>query len=336
MANRWHGLALATLLAALTACGGTTTTGDRPPAPTPSASAPASPSPTPHATPSAQPSRSPSPSRHPSAQPSPTQRSAPVVTKLLVFVVENHSLDEMRGQMPFVSGLARRFGYASHYAAVSHPSLPNYLAMAGGDTFGVTDDAGPASHALHGATVFGQALAHGRTAKVYAEAMPGTCATTEADPYAVKHNAWAYFVDERAACRRYDVPLDALPADVGAGRLPEAGLVVPDLCHDAHDCTLAVADGWLRDQVGRVMSGPDWRSGHLAIVVTADEDDHSQGNLVLTLVAHPSLHGVVVDTPLTHYSLTRMYDEVLGADPLRHAAAAPSMLAAFGLTAAPR
>ena len=61
------------------------------------------------------------------------------------------------------------------------------------------------------------------------------------------------------------------------------------------------------------MAGPDWRAGHLAIVVTADEDDHHQDNLVLTAVAHPSLHGAVVTTPLSHYSLARLYSEVVAA-----------------------
>jgi phosphatidylinositol-3-phosphatase len=182
--------------------------------------------------------------------------------------------------------------------------------------------------------VFGQALHAGKTAKVYAEGMPGACALESGGQrYAVKHNPWAYFVDERGSCRRYDVPLDRLATDVATGDLPNAGLVVPDLCHDAHDadCDLADADGWLRDEVGAVLAGPDFASGHVAVVITADEDDRSQGNQVLTTVFHPSQHGHVVRTPLTHYSLTGLYDRVLGVRLLRHAATAPGMAEAFGL-----
>lgn len=79
------------------------------------------------------------------------------------------------------------------------------------------------------------------------------------------------------------------------------------------------------------MAGPDYRSGRLAIVVTADEDDGSQGNTVLTVVVHPSRHGSLVSTPLSHLSLCRLYTEVLGVAPLREAASAPSMAAAFHL-----
>lgn len=253
------------------------------------------------------------------------------VTKLLVFVVENHSLDQMREAMPFTAAVGRQYAVATHYQAVTHPSLPNYLAITGGSTYGVTDDDPPSAHTTDQPSVFGQALSLGKTAKLYAEAMPGNCATESAGQYAVKHNPWAYHLAERSACAQYDVPVTELGKDVAAGRLPNAGMVVPDLCNDAHDCDLSVADGWLRTQIGTVMSGPDWKSGHLAVVVTADEDDNGQDNLVLTAVAHPSLHGAVVTTPLTHYSLARLYSEVVGGKPLGEAATAPSMATAFGL-----
>jgi phosphatidylinositol-3-phosphatase len=252
-------------------------------------------------------------------------------TKLLVFVVENHSLTEMRSQMPWTYGLGQRYGYATDYHAMTHPSLPNYLAIAGGSTFGVHDDADPSAHPISGPSVFGEALAHGRTARVYADAMPAPCTLTDSGGYAVRHNPWTYFTDERHACEQLDVPLDGFAGDVRSGQLPDAGMVVPDVCHDAHDCPLATADAWLEQEVGLAMSGPDFRSGRLAIVVTADEDDGSQGNVVLTTVVHPSVQGVVTTSPLSHLSLSRLYSQVLGLPPLRGAASAPDMATAFGL-----
>jgi acid phosphatase len=265
----------------------------------------------------------------------PTRRRPVRMDKLLVFVVENHSLDAMRREMPFTFGLARKYGYATSYRAITHPSLPNYLAMTGGDTYGVTDDKDPAAHPVRAASVFAQALAAGRTAKTYAEGMDRPCRTSNLGRYAVRHNPWTYHVAERSACARFDLPLTALARDAARGRLPNAGLVVPDTCHDAHDCPAATADAWLRQQLAVVMGGPDWRSGRLGVVVTADEDDHDQGNLVLTVVVSPQLRGRVVTTPLTHYSLARLYAQVLGVAPLRLAATAPSLAAAFRLRVGP-
>jgi hypothetical protein len=89
------------------------------------------------------------------------------VTKLLVLIVENHSLRQMRDQMPYTAGLAERYGYATDYVGIRHPSLPNYIAIAGGDTYGIADDAPPSSHPVHGESVFGEAIKAGRTAAVY-------------------------------------------------------------------------------------------------------------------------------------------------------------------------
>ncbi len=260
----------------------------------------------------------------------------PGVRKVLVFMVENHSLGEMQAQMPWTDALAHRYGYATSYHAMTHPSLPNYLAIAGGSTFGVQDDADPSSHPISGPSVFGEALATGHTARLYAEDMPGTCVTVPAGQYAVKHNPWTYFVDERAACGRYDVPLTGLASDARAGTLPDAGMVIANMCHIAHDCPLSTADAWLRSNVGPVLAGPDFTRGRLVVVITADEDDQSGDNTVLTVVASKEMPAhEVVGSPLSHLSLSRLYAEVLGFSPLRGAATAPSLARAFHLTLGP-
>jgi acid phosphatase len=253
------------------------------------------------------------------------------VTKLLVFVVENHSMDQMQQEMPWLDGVALRYGYTTDYRALAHPSLPNYLAMAGGDMFGVTDDDPPSAHPIDAPSVFGQALDAGRSATVYAESMTDPCQQADDGRYAVRHNPWTYFPAEQRQCRKHDLPLPALDRDVESGSLPNVGLVVPNTCSDAHDCPLSRADDWMRQYVGLVLAGPDFASGHLAVVVTADEDDAEHDNLIQTVVAHPSLEHVVVGTELTHYSLSRAFAEAAGIGPLAHAADAPSLLSAFGL-----
>lgn len=264
----------------------------------------------------------------PSSTPTATSAGA---TKLLVFVIENHSLSEMQAQMPWTYRLGKKYGYATDFHAMTHPSLPNYLAIAGGSTFGIQDDDNPSAHPISGPSVFGEALAHGLTARVYADDMPAPCTLTTAGRYAVRHNPWTYFTSERSECQSFDTNLDRFPQDVRTGHLPDAGMVIPDVCDDAHNCPLSTADAFIRQGVGLAMSGPDFRSGRLAIVVTADEDDHSQGNVILTILVHPSIRHEVVTSPLSHLSLSRLFGEVLGLPPLRDAATAPSMAKAFGL-----
>jgi hypothetical protein len=259
-------------------------------------------------------------------------------SKVLVVIEENHSLDEMKSQMPYLFGLSEKYGYASHWSAITHPSLPNYLAVAGGSTFGVTDDRDPAVHSANvgsARSVFDQALDAGKTARTYAESMPSPCSLRNfpagAPSYAVRHNPWTYFAASRSRCRSNDVPLSRFADATRSNSLPNVAFLIPNLCHDAHNCSLAKADAFLRTTLPDALSSRDFTSGHLVVVVTADEDDRSSGNTVLTSVLSTRLSHKVVTTPLTHYSLSRYLSQVLGVAPLRHARSAPGMRAAFGL-----
>lgn len=263
-----------------------------------------------------------------------TARTPTGVSKVLVFMVENHSLAQMRAGMPKTYAFATRHAYATDYTAIRHPSLPNYIAIAAGSTLGVADDADPSAHRLTGTSVFRQARRHGKTATVYADAMPHRCALTNSGEYAVRHNPWAYFVRDRAACRKHDVNARRLRHDAAAGTLPDVGFVIPDVLHDAHDGTLAQADRWISSRIAMLTAGPDWRAGRLAIVVTADEDDRHSGNRVLTVVATRGQTPRVVGSPLNHYSLAGFLDDVIGARRLRHARTAPSLAKAFGISVA--
>jgi acid phosphatase len=252
------------------------------------------------------------------------------ITKVLTIVEENHGLSSARAGMPYLASLAAQYGEATAYRSLTHPSLPNYLAMTAGSTFGIHDDGGPSSHPVSGPSVFDLALRTGHTAKVYAESMPSNCAHSSGGRYAARHNTWTYF-PASTRCQALDVPAGAIDADVAAGRLPNVGMLVPDLCHDAHDCALAQADGYLRDVMRTVQSGPDWRAGRLAVVVTFDEVGGTGPGRLLTVVVAPSLHRARVSTPLSHLSWSRWMTDLVGAPPLRDAAGATSLGKAFHL-----
>jgi hypothetical protein len=258
------------------------------------------------------------------------------VTKVLTFVEENHSLAQMQAGMPYVFSQAQQYAYADHYTAITHPSLPNYLALAGGSTFGIADDSGPSAHPLTGPNVFGQAIRAGATAKSYQESMGANCSLGSSGAYAVKHNPWAYWTDDRTNCGLYDVDsgtaaAGALHDDIVTGALPNVGEVTPNLSNDAHDGSLATADGWMKNWLELVYASPDWNSGHLAVIITADEDDRNSNNAVLTTVIHPSQVHNVVTQPLTHYSWTRYMTTLVNTACFGSGCDATSLGTAFGL-----
>jgi hypothetical protein len=318
------------LVVALAGCG---TSHQPASAPKPAATRTSSP------TPSAASSPTPSPSPTPTS--APTAQSSGGAEKVLVIIEENHSYAQMKGGMPFLAGLSSTYGYATHWTALAHPSLPNYLGIAGGTTFGILDDRSPAAHTsdIGSATsVFDQALAAGKTAGTYAETMPENCHVYDSPDravgtpkYAVRHNPWVYFSAGRSNCLIHDKDTTSFAGDAAGNALPNVGFLIPDLDHDAHDASLADADAWLKEQLTPVLKSTDFTSGKLVVVVTADEDDKHSGNTVLTSVLTPKIHHKVVGTPLTHYSLTRYIAQVLGVKPLQNGATAPDMKAAFGL-----
>ena len=250
---------------------------------------------------------------------------------------ETHSIGEVfPSRMPYLWSLARRYGRASAWSDVGHPSLPNYLAIFGGSAFNEPPDCLPGRDCSYpGPSVFGQAIAKGETARSYEESMPARCDRSNRGDYDANHNPWAYFPSEARLCQADDLPSGPvtggpLASESRRGTLPNVGLITPNLIDDAHNGTLADADRFLRTWMPVLMSGPDWRSGRLVIVVTFDEGETTEQ--VPVVVIAPAAAGVVVRQPLNHYSLTRLIDQVIGVAPLRQAAGAPNIAPLFGLT----
>ncbi len=60
----------------------------------------------------------------------------------VLIVLENHELNEVIGgsESPTLDELSKIGALAVNYYEVAHPSLPNYLALTGGSTFGISED----------------------------------------------------------------------------------------------------------------------------------------------------------------------------------------------------
>jgi acid phosphatase len=160
--------------------------------------------------------------------------------------------------------------------------------------------------------------------------MTSNCQASSRGLYAVRHNPWVYFVDERSACNQNDVPLTRLAEDITSGALPNVGMLVPNLCNDAHNCSLATADAFLKVWLPRLMSGSDYTSGKLTIVVTFDEGVGAS-QTIGTAVINPTVHRETVTAALTHAGLSRWLYQLSGSKPQNRAAAAQNFGAAFGL-----
>ena len=280
---------------------------------------------------------------------SPARTTVSRISKVLVIAEENRNSPDVFPSgsrstvaMPYLWSLAQEYGYATNWSDIGHPSLPNYLAIFGGHADGLPDDCTPAPGcSWPGPTVFSQAIATGGTARVYEEGMTANCQASNPGQYDFNHNPWVYYNDaiDKAECRSDDVAAGtphagALRSDINSGALPTIGLLKPDLANDTSHGTFATADNWLKSWIPVIQSGPDWKAGRLAIIVTFDESDQGGHNVPFVLIAR-GVSGVVVTRALNHYAITRFLDEVAGASLLGSAGTQPDIAPLFGISASP-
>ena len=267
-------------------------------------------------------------------------------TKVLVIVEENKTYPEVIGSSaaPYINRLATTYGLATAMNAayrVGCPSLAAYIILTSGSDHGICDDAAPVDHPLGGSNVFGEVASAGLSWRAYAESMPANCTAHNAalGRYLVRHVPATYYLSERDRCRRWAVPMGsvaagALHGDVAAGRLPALSFLTPNACNDMHGAlgcnnrTVARGDAWLARWMPAILAGPDYRAGHLVVIVTWDEGSETS-NHIPTLVISPSTHRIRAGTPWTQCSILRMVEEILQVPLLGCAASALSMRSAF-------
>jgi phosphatidylinositol-3-phosphatase len=234
---------------------------------------------------------------------------------------------------PYINGLANSHGLAASYFAVSHPSLPNYLALTAGSTFGITSDC--TGCFVNATNLADQVEASGRSWKAYMESMPSSCFVGDAYPYMQKHDPFIYYDDIRgnaARCDSHVVPFTQLSADLSAGTVPNFAWITPNMCNDMHDCSIATGDSWLASVVPGILASPAFTNGGL-LFITWDEGSsnagccgNAAGGQVATLVIAPNgIAGLRSTTNETHYSLLRTIEDAWGLNPLDEAANATAM-----------
>ena len=269
-----------------------------------------------------------------------TPAALAAVGHVFVVVMENLGAGEATS-VPALASLAHRYQSTTRWYAASHPSLPNYLALVSGSTWGITSDC--TSCTVRGANLGAQLSSAGVSWGAYFEGMPSPCFLGPQSPdgsYAQKHDPFAYFDDIRsspALCGHLQ-PLSSLtPLLAGpAAGVPRFVWVTPSMCHSGHDCPPAVAGSWLEGFVGTVTASAAWRQ-HGLLVVIWDEGDGTAGvdpatgavgasgggGAVLAIVAAPgAAPGRVVPGPYDHYSLLATVEDVFGLPRLGAAAAA--------------
>src|SRR5947209_9022811 len=60
--------------------------------------------------------------------------------QLVVVLMENKNLNEVYGPAPYMTQLADQYSFSQGWSSITNPSQPNYIAIMGASTFGVSGD----------------------------------------------------------------------------------------------------------------------------------------------------------------------------------------------------
>lgn len=189
---------------------------------------------------------------------------------IFVIVEENKDFSQIMDPSlaPNIARLATQYGSAENFYGEVHPSEANYLALLGGDTFGIHDDdafycqpgstephcdhaaePGYVPHTIDGQHLGDQLRTKGLTWKGYYESLPepGSLAIYAGDTkfgegaglnalYASKHSGFVSFrgVQNDAQRAALLVGFDQLEQDITAEALPAFALIVPNQCNEMH------------------------------------------------------------------------------------------------------
>lgn len=263
----------------------------------------------------------------PSPTPSPTASGVPAYDHVITIVMENHSYSEIIGSSsaPYINGTLIKSGaLATNYTANVQSSLPNYLALTGGSTLGLTSNCEPgAGCQSSGPSIAGEALAAGKSWRAYEENMTTTCQNVVDGGlnglYTVHHNPFPYYTGLVSSCQQNDVNYSQLATDLqSSASLPAYVFVTPNLNDDMHNGTIAQGDAWLAQQIPAIQHSAACVQSRCLIAITWDEGSYdASGNplspQVATILLGPDVQAGARDgTAYTHYALLHTTEAALG------------------------
>ncbi len=263
------------------------------------------------------------------------RRPAPVVPPVahvphfdhvFLFMFENQDFRTVIGnrkQLPYLNSLVPHGTVLANLFAEEHPSDGNYLAIAGGSTFGIplTDplEINP-EYSIDARNIGDLVDAAHETWRAYLQTAAGPCDDTVHGYYWNDDLPFLYFPDIRnrpAYCARHVVPLEALNGDLASAKTtPNFSWIAADDCSDMEGCGLRKGDQFLAQTLGTILRSPAWRTQRSLAIITFDEDAYNHEHppqLIPTVVlgSRDVRQGYVSHVRYTHYSLLRTIEAAL-------------------------
>ncbi len=267
-------------------------------------------------------------------QPGPIKHVVVVIDENTNFVDAYNSAN-----MPYMTNLINTQGaLGTLYYANTHPSIGNYFELLTGQILTNDDSKTPSSFPVSVDNVVRELLAAGLTWKGYCEGLPSVGYTGgDTGEYAVHHCALPYLTDVQNNSTQVKnlVPFTQFATDLKNNQLPSFSFVVPNMCDDAHDCSLSHADQWLQTNIGPLFNSPTFNQDTLLMFVwdeSGSDNAYGGGNIEWAVFGAGVKQGYKQSTTMVyqHQSTLRLILKELGVSVFPgDAATAPDMTEFF-------
>jgi len=247
--------------------------------------------------------------------------------QFVIVLMENHDLSDIYGPAPYMTQLADQYSFSQHWSSITNPSQPNYIALIGGSTFGVSGDGNHPN--LNYPTLVDIIENSGHTWNAIAEGSGSGCSINpDRGEDHFPFLSYATITGNAARCSNLH---SGGPTDVVAALNAGTNFIwfTPNDGHNMHDNSVASGDSWLQSWVPGLLSAMAGK--HAALFTTYDEG-YASPPLVYSGFSGPSAKQAYKSSvAYTHYSLLKLIEDVWGGGSLGQGDVnAPSPLEFFG------
>jgi len=249
--------------------------------------------------------------------------------RVAVLVLENRSFEQVIGNpsAPYLNRLAHGYALATDYYAIGHRSLPNYVALTGGDTNGIVDNCTTCD--TERTNLLNQLDAAHVSWRAYFEGLrPGSSLIGRTNAYNPHYDPFGYYerVEGSVNARGRIGGFGRLRHDLARGSLPRFSWIAPDVFHDGHNASLAAADRWASRTVPQILRNLGPRG---VLYVLWDEGPNSDlrgpggtlggGRVPLIAAGGEARRHATDRVPANHYALLKTIETQFGLPLLRNA-----------------
>lgn len=242
----------------------------------------------------------------------------PTFNHVYIVMEENTNYASVVGNsaMPYLNSLINKYGLATQYYANTHPSIGNYFMLTTGQI--ITNNDGYTG-TVTADNVVRHLLTAGKTWKAYEESLPYTgYIKPDTGNYVRRHCPLSFLSDvvNSSTQKMNLVPFTQFPKDMANNALPAYSFITPNICNDAHNCSLGTADAWLKKNIDPLVQNAAFKNGDLLIIAfdeSANDNTHGGGRVVWVAISPKySKAGYKSTTLYQHQSTLRLMMQGLG------------------------